>query len=86
MLLDARNVFSQHKFDVGKTRQMFIVTLKPNVELKQQRPSKIPLHLKEILEKLLTQIKDAKIFSELGDDNEMVSLFVNSIILMPKDD
>ena len=47
------------------------VTLKPNIELKQQRPSKVPLHLKEKLEKLLTQLKDANIIREMGDDDEM---------------
>ena len=40
MLVDARHVYSQHEFAVGKTRQKFHVTVKPNVELKQQRPSK----------------------------------------------
>ena len=34
LLIDSRDVYSQHKFDVGKTRQKFHVTLKPNVELK----------------------------------------------------
>ena len=29
MLLDSRDVYSRHKFDVGKTRQKFHVTLKP---------------------------------------------------------
>ena len=82
-LVDERDVYSQHKFDVGKTRQKFHVTLKPNVELKRQRPSKVLLHLKEKLEKLLTQLKDADIIREMGDDDEMVSLFVNPIILMP---
>ena len=47
MLIDSRDVYSQHKYDVGKTRQKFHVTLKPNVELKRQRPSKVPLHLNE---------------------------------------
>ena len=42
MLIDARDVYSQHSFDVAKTRQKFHVTLRPNVELKQHRPSKIP--------------------------------------------
>ena len=69
-----------------KTRQKFHVTLKPNVELKRQRPSKVPLHLKEKLEKLLTQLKDADIIREMGDDDEMGSFFVNPIILMPKND
>ena len=57
MLVDARDVYFQHKFVVGKTRQRFHVTLKLNVELKRQRLSKVPLHLKEKLEKLLTQLK-----------------------------
>ena len=86
MLVDARDVFSQHKLDVGKTRQKFHVTLKPKVGLKGQRHSKVPLHLKEKLEKLLTQLKDADIIREMGDDDDMGSLFVNPIILMPKND
>ena len=71
MLVDARDVYSQHKFDVGKTRQKFHVTLSCNVELKRQRPSRIPLHLKEKLEKLVTQLKDADIVREIVDDDEM---------------
>ena len=86
MLVDARDVYSQHEFDVGQTRQNFHVTLKSNVELKRQRPSKVPLHLKEKLEKLLTQLKDADIIREMGDDDEMGSSFVNPIIVMPKND
>ena len=86
MLVDARDVNSQHKFDVGKIRQKFHVTLKLNVELKQQRPSKVPFHLKEKPEKVLTQLKDADIIHEMGDDDKMGSLFVNPIILMPKND
>ena len=42
MLIDSKDVYSLHKFDVGKTRQKFHVTLKPNVELKRQRASKVP--------------------------------------------
>ena len=86
MLIDSKDVYSLHKFDVGKTRQKFHVTLKPNVELKRQRASKVPLHLKDKLEKLLSQLKDADIIREMGDDDEMGSLFVNPIILMPKND
>ena len=86
MLLDSQDVYSRHKFDVGKTRQKFHVALKPKAELKRQRPSKVPLHLKEKLEKLLTQLKDADIIREMGDDDEMRSLFVNPILLIPKND
>ena len=86
MLFDARDVYSQHKIDVGKTRQKFHVTLKLNVELKRQRPSKVLLHLKEKLEKLLTQLQDSNIIRQMDDDDKMGSLFVNPTILMPKND
>ena len=84
VLIDSKDVYSLHKFDVGKTRQKFHVTLKPNVELKRQRASKVPPHLKDKLEKLLTQLKDADIIREMGNDDEMGSLFDYPIIQMPK--
>ena len=86
MLIDSKDVHSLHKLDVGKTRQRFQVTMKPKVELKRQRASKVPLHLKNKLEKLLTQLKDADILREMGDDDEIGSLFVSPIILMPRND
>ena len=56
MLVDSKDVYinSRHIFDVGKNRQKFHVTLKPNVEFKRQGASKVPLHLKDRLEKLIT--------------------------------
>ena len=83
MLIDSKGVYSLHKFDVGKTPQLFHVTLKPNVELKRQQAIKVPLHLKDKLEKLLTQPKDVDILQDMGDDDEMEPLFINPIILMP---
>ena len=86
MLVDSRDDYSQHKLDVDKTRQKFHVTLKPNVEMKRQRPSKVPLHLKEKLEKQLTQLEDADIILEMGDVDKMGSLFPIPVNLMPRND
>ena len=86
MLIDSRDVYLQHNFDVGKTRQRLHVKLKPNVESKRQRPSKVPQHLKDKLEKLSSQLKDAHVIREKGYDDQMGPLFVNPIILMPKSD
>ena len=86
LLLDSQDVYCRHKFNVGRTRQKFHVTLEPKAELKRQRPSKVPLHSKKKLEKFQTQLKDADIFQKIGDDDEMGSLFVIPIILMPKID
>ena len=69
MLVDARDVYFQHKCDVGKTHQNLHVTLKLSFELKRQRPSKTTSHLKEKVEKLLTQLTDADIIREMGDDD-----------------
>ena len=84
IIMDSRDVNSQHKFDIGQTKQKFHVTLKPNSELRKQRPSKRFLHLKDKLEKLLGQLQGSGIVREMGDDDELGSLFVNSIILLPK--
>ena len=86
MLVDPRDVQPLHKFDVGKTRQKFHVKLKPNFEMNRQRPSKVAVHINEKLGKPFKQLKDADIIREMGDDGEMVSPFVNPIILMPKND
>ena len=86
MLLDSRDVYSRHKFDVRKTRQKFHVTLKSKAELKTQRPRRVPLHMKEKLETLLTQLKDADSIREMRDDDGIGSLFVNPIILIFKND
>ena len=86
MIIDSRDVYSQHKFDIGQTKQKFHVTPKPNSELRKQRPSKVPLHLKDKLEKLLGQLQETGIIREMGDDDELGSLFVNPIILLPKAD
>ena len=86
ILVDAPDFYSLYNFDVGNTRPKFHVKLKPNDELKRQRPSKVPLHSKEKLEKLLTQLRHADIIREMGDDDEMGTPFVNPIILMPKND
>ena len=87
MLVDERDVSSQHIFDMGKTQCLkFEVTLKTSVELKQQQPSKVPFHLREKLEKLLAQLKNAVIVREMGDNDEMGSLFVEPINLNSKND
>ena len=54
MLVDARDVYCQHKINLVKTRQNIHVAMEPNIELKRQRSCKVPLHLKGKLGKLQT--------------------------------
>ena len=86
MIIDSGDVYSKHKFDIGPTKQKFHVTLKPNSELRKQRSSNCPRHLKANLEKVIGQLQDSGIIREMGDDDELGSRFVNPIILFPKAD
>ena len=86
MIKDSRDVYTQHKFVIGQTKQKFHLTLKPNSELRKQRPSKCPLHLKHKLEKLLGQLQDSGTIREMGDDDELGSLSANPLILLSKAD
>ena len=65
MIIDSRDEYSQHKLDNGHTKQNFDVTLKLTSELRNQRPSKAPFHLKVKLEKLLGQVQQTGIISEM---------------------
>ena len=79
-------MYSQHKLDISQTEQKFHVTLKPNSELGKQRPSKCHLHLKDKLEKQIRQRQDSGIIRKTGGDDDLGSLFVNPIKLLPKAD
>ena len=71
---------------MGQTKQKYCVTLELYSELWKQRLSKCPLHIKDKLEKLHGKLQDSGIIREMGDDDELGSLFVNLIILLPKAD
>ena len=64
LLARDKDVYSQHKCDVGKIKQKFQVKLLPNSSLTKQRP----LHHQEKLEILLDQLCKAGIIREMGDD------------------
>ena len=79
-----KDVYSQHKYDVGKIKQKFHVKLLPYSTLTKQSPSRVPLHHQEKLEILVDQLCKAGIFREMGDNTEMGSSFINLIIILPK--
>ena len=86
ILVNDQDVYSHHKYDVGKIQQKFHVTLKENSELKKQRASRVPLHYQSKLEALLEELQRADIIREMGDDIEMGSMFINPTIILPKGD
>ena len=84
--MNDQDVYSRHKYDVGKVQQKPHVKLKENSELKKQRASRVPLHYQSRLEALLEELQRADIIREMGDDIEMGSMFFNPIIILSKAD
>ena len=78
ILLEDQEVYSKFQYDVGQIKQQF---LKPDSDLKRQRPSKVPLHNRDKSEALLEQLE-----KEMGGEEEMGSHFINPVILIPKGD
>ncbi len=83
-ILKSRDVYSQHKYDVGTIKQKFHVKLQPNAELKRQRPSKVAIHYQERLQVLLKTMQEAGIIREMGSELEMGTEFFNPVIIIPK--
>ena len=84
MLLQNKNVYSQHKYDVGLIKQKFHVKLLPNSVLTKQRPSRVSFHYQEKLNDLLDQLCKSGIIREMGSNTEIGSEFINPNIILPK--
>ena len=86
VLLDDEDVYSHHKYDIGRTKQKFHISLKKDCEFKKQPPSKVPLHLRDKLEALMDELIQAGTIRELNEHDDLNSWFVNPIIILPKND
>ena len=84
MLLQNKDVYSQHKCDVGPIKQKFHVKLLPSSVLTEQRPSRLSLHYQEKLNDLQDQLCKSGLIREMGSIPEMGSEIINPIIILPK--
>ena len=53
IILEYKQVYATTKFDVGKTKVELNLPMKKDAIFKKQRISKVPIHLKERIQKLL---------------------------------
>ena len=58
IILDYRQVYATTKFDVGKTKVKVNLPIKKDAIFKKQRISKVPIHLRERIQKLLDVLKN----------------------------
>ena len=79
LLARDKDVYSQDKYDVGKTlKQKIHVKILPNSTLTKQRPSRVPLHHQAKLEILLEQVCKAGIFRDIQPPRRLVEEFLNN--------
>ena len=57
LILDYRQVYATTKFDVGKTTVKLNLPIKKDAIFKKQRIGKVPIHLRERIQKLLDILK-----------------------------
>ena len=60
IILDYRQVYATTKFDVGKTKVKLNLPIKREAIFKKQRISKVPIHLRERIQKLLDVLKKVR--------------------------
>ena len=85
IILKYRNVYATTKFDVGKTKVKINLPMKKDAIFKKQRIRKVPIHLRDRIQKLLDVLKKYDITSPFN--NEQLSTgntFTNPVIILRK--
>ena len=70
ILIDNQNCYAKHKNDVGKISTPFRIRIKDNCKLHTQRPSKVPIHYRDRLNKLLLELEKYNIIKQIGSTTD----------------
>ena len=65
ILINNQNCYAEHKNDVGKVSTPFRIRIKEICKLQKQRPSKVPIHYRDRLNKLLLKLEKYNIKNKL---------------------
>ena len=90
ILVNNQNCYAKHKNDVGKISTPFRIRVKENCKLQTQRPSKVPIHYSDRLNKLLVELEKYNIIKQIGstpDEKHTIgTTFLNFLNIIPKGD
>ena len=85
IILDYRQVYATTKFDVGKTKVKLNLPIKKEAIFKNQRISKVPIHLRERIQKLLDVLKKYDIIAPVNKEQLSTgNTFTNPVIILRK--
>ena len=90
ILINNEHCYAKHRNDVGKISTPFRIRIKENCKLQTQRPSKVPIHYRDRLNKLLEELEKHNIIKQIGsttDEKHTIGLtFLKPLIIIPKGD
>ena len=85
LLLKYPTVYATSKFDVGKISSPLQLPLKPDATFKKQRPSKVPIHLYDKVNRLLDILEQYEIISPVNKEKQPKgNTFINPVIILAK--
>ena len=90
IFINNQHCYAKHKNDVGKISTPFRIRIKDNCKLQTQRPSKVPNHYRDRLNKLLLELEKYNIIKQIGSTSDekhtIGTTFLNPLIIIPKGD
>ena len=66
ILIKNQHCYVKHRNDVGKISTPFRIRFKENCKLQTQRPSKVPIHYRDRLNKLLVELEKYSLIKQIG--------------------
>ena len=92
ILINNQHCYAKHKNDVAKTSTPFRIRIKENCKLQTQRPSKVPIHYRDRLNKLLTELEKYNKIKQIGSLSDekhtigAICFFLNPLNIIPEGD
>ena len=84
-LIKYSSVYATSKFDVGKISSSLHLPLKPDAVFKNQRASKVPIHLHDKVNRLLDILEQYNIISPVNKEEQPKgNTFINPVIILAK--
>ena len=90
ILINDQHCYAKHKNDVGKISTPFRIRIKENCKLQTQTPCKVPIHYRDRINKLLTELEKYNIIKQFGSSSDekhtIGTTFLNPSIIIPEGD
>ena len=87
ILINNQHCYAKHKNDVGKISTPFRIKIKENCKLQTQRQSKVPIHYRDRINKLLPELERYNIIKQMGSSSDerhtIGTTFLNPLIIIP---